>query len=285
MRSGYFRAQEILNRDLASTSGSSPLANFYKGLWQLQVPPSTKSFIWRASHGILRTYSNLCHRKIILSELCPLCNQVAEDVIHAIFFCPHAVEAFGYSCKSIQKLDNLGYEFIDAWFSVSASLDLVSLASPVVMLKMIWFRRNSLIHGEKVSSVSHLFLFVSESVQRFKSDSLCDRGLGPSIFFVAQRWCLPCRGVVKINFDAYVCTKNKVTGFGGIFRNDLGFPLAALTDWCPVAHSPTLAEAYSALTAVQLAKVMGFQAIHIDGDSLNVINAIGDDQKSEVYSD
>ncbi|XP_038701865.1 uncharacterized protein LOC119998594 [Tripterygium wilfordii] len=218
VRSGYHRAMDL------------------RGSWALQVPPSTKLFLWRAVHNILPSYDNLAKRKLLLDASCMLCKSSPESLMHALFLCPHASEVICHSTNQIQKLPLLDSSFKEAWTLFSCRLDTSSLAS------------FALSRGEGRGY---------------------DSGCSFSIILVPSR-----AGVVKINFDEAVCSDLNRSGFDYIIRDDQGFPLAACSNVRLVALSPLMAEALSALLALQFAKDLGFQAIQLEGDALTIIDAL-----------
>ncbi|XP_038701862.1 uncharacterized protein LOC119998592 [Tripterygium wilfordii] len=223
VRSGYHRAMDL------------------RGSWALQVPPSTKLFLWRAVHNILPSYDNLAKRKLLLDASCMLCKSSPESLMHALFLCPHASEVICHSTNQIQKLPLLDSSFKEAWTLFSCRLDTSSLASFASMLHGLQEERGGVMIQDVPSLLS---------------------------------WCPPRAGVVKINFDEAVCSDLNRSGFDCIIRDDQGFPLAACSNVRLVALSPLMAEALSALLALQFAKDLGFQAIQLEGDALTIIDAL-----------
>ncbi|XP_038717266.1 uncharacterized protein LOC120010553 [Tripterygium wilfordii] len=90
----------------------------------------------------------------------------------------------------------------------------------------------------------------------------------------SSTWCPPQSGLIKINFDAAVRLNQNTTSLGCIIRDDQGFPMTACSDIRLVALNPLMAEASSALLALQFAKGLGLHDVHLEGDSLTIINAI-----------
>ena len=78
----------LKDRNVHGSFNREPQKRFWKGLWELRVPHKIKHFIWRACHNALPTKCNLVRRNIVNSEVCELCNEGQEDVIHALWKCP-----------------------------------------------------------------------------------------------------------------------------------------------------------------------------------------------------
>ena len=59
----------------------------WKGIWQLQVPPKIKNFLWRACRNALPTKQALMKRKIIADPICERCLSAVEETEHALWSC------------------------------------------------------------------------------------------------------------------------------------------------------------------------------------------------------
>ena len=77
----------LTDRNVQGSSNCEPQKRFWKGLWELQVPHKIKHFVWRACHNALPTKCNLVRWNIVNSEVCELCNEGQEDVLHALWKC------------------------------------------------------------------------------------------------------------------------------------------------------------------------------------------------------
>ena len=60
--------------------------------------------MWQACHDILPTYEKLRQRRIIENDLCPVCNQAPETILHALWECAAAQDVWdGCSHRLLQK--------------------------------------------------------------------------------------------------------------------------------------------------------------------------------------
>jgi hypothetical protein len=76
----------------------------WKVIWNCQVPPKVKLLVWKICRSALSRQSNLARRKMLVSNLCPLCGTEAEDTFHIFMRCPHARhlwQKFGHSLMII----------------------------------------------------------------------------------------------------------------------------------------------------------------------------------------
>ena len=59
----------------------------WKEIWQMQVPPKVKKFIWRACCNALPTKQALMRRKIVANSICERCKLAIEEAEHALWSC------------------------------------------------------------------------------------------------------------------------------------------------------------------------------------------------------
>ncbi|KAL5853747.1 hypothetical protein ACOSQ3_008865 [Xanthoceras sorbifolium] len=85
VKSGYrVAAQEKLS---LSGSSSSPDSKWWLALWNLNIPPKIKIFIWRVCHNAIPSLCNLCSRKIVVDPCCTRYGDAHESSAHALFWC------------------------------------------------------------------------------------------------------------------------------------------------------------------------------------------------------
>ena len=58
---------------------------WWKCLWDLEVPPKLKHFIWCASHVWLGIKTELKRRRVVEDDICQLC-RVAKEIINHVLF-------------------------------------------------------------------------------------------------------------------------------------------------------------------------------------------------------
>jgi hypothetical protein len=90
VRSAYHLAKDKFEVDKGSCSNRDSNRLLWKAIWQIEVPRATKIFIWKVCSGILPTKEKLHKRKITSDLLCPICNLVIENTVHALWSCPFA---------------------------------------------------------------------------------------------------------------------------------------------------------------------------------------------------
>ncbi|XVF28838.1 hypothetical protein REPUB_Repub15cG0066500 [Reevesia pubescens] len=107
VKSGYIAQMEFLSQLSDGTSSglsSSNLvskgggfAGLWKILWNLNVPNKVKVFGWRVCNNILPTLDTPKKRKIIMSDLCQLCSEFPESILHVLRDCHFATKVLKVS--------------------------------------------------------------------------------------------------------------------------------------------------------------------------------------------
>ncbi|XP_057823237.2 uncharacterized protein LOC131035539 [Cryptomeria japonica] len=87
------------------------------------------------------------------------------------------------------------------------------------------------------------------------------------------KWEAPELGWCKVNFDGASAGNPGQSGIGCILRNSDGICIKEISKKFGVATNNE-AKFRAALRGLQLGKELGVQRIHLEGDSLNVVNAV-----------
>ena len=91
---------------------------------------------------------------------------------------------------------------------------------------------------------------------------------------LVQRWCPPLSQLYKVNVDEAIFKAQKDSGEGVIIRDANGLVVAALSKKFPAPLGPLEVEAKAFESGLQFAKDMGLQKFILEGDSLNVVQAL-----------
>lgn len=95
-----------------------------------------------------------------------------------------------------------------------------------------------------------------------------------SIAWEADTWKKPPQGMMKINWDAAVDKERGTIRMGVIIWDPLGEAIAMHSGPKAFINNPSLAEAMAARTAIELSISLGLRNCILEGDALEVINAI-----------
>lgn len=78
---------DLQKRKKAQYSQSTKYCQDWTRIWQLGIPPATKIFLWRACLDSLPTKVNLCKRKILDDQTCPMSLVEPETTEHILWEC------------------------------------------------------------------------------------------------------------------------------------------------------------------------------------------------------
>jgi len=87
----------------------------------------------------------------------------------------------------------------------------------------------------------------------------------------SSQWVKPNVGIVKINWDAALCSRKKIMGVGVVARDATGAVKATLCSYLPYVTDPFVAESLGARKALKFGWDMGFPSIVLEGDARDVV--------------
>ncbi|KAK1549604.1 hypothetical protein Q3G72_004632 [Acer saccharum] len=125
-------------------------------MWNLNIPPKVKFFVWRLCNNALPSLSNLLVRKVVRDVMCPKCGQNSETVGQALWWCAKSAEVWVSTpfWESISKFKGLGCEVVLRGLSECLKADAVE--SICMVLWGIWQSRNVVVHkgnGRSTASI------------------------------------------------------------------------------------------------------------------------------------
>jgi hypothetical protein len=234
---------------------------------------TNKNFLWKVGND-LPTKLNLFIKKVVPEPGCPICAQDTEDVLHILWKCNSSMAVWQGCGKKIQKM-TLGQ--VDGKGLIQyllRKLDGEELLLALVVLRLIWLRRNAYVFEREFSPPESLVFEAQRMVREYTSAvSHTDRTLAPPPGQPVS-WLPPPPGSVKINWAASVKHAVKRTGIGVLSRNERGEFVAAQTKFFPSLLNPSLASALGAWFAVKLGGDLGASHVHLEGDKREVVAAL-----------
>ncbi|KAK8647013.1 hypothetical protein V6N13_120772 [Hibiscus sabdariffa] len=169
-KSGYRLLSEtaIHQHTLSLDTYSSLFFSFYSSLWELPVPAKCKTFMWRFMHNFVPTFSNLCLRKLMVRNMCPLCELHADTTDHMVFSCSITQQILGLvglpSTPIVHNQDSNAT--FATWFLQADKRNIMVI---VLTFWATWYARNKLIHEGTVCSVTRVSTFVLAYLREFDS--------------------------------------------------------------------------------------------------------------------
>ncbi|XP_026395577.1 uncharacterized protein LOC113289986 [Papaver somniferum] len=211
---------------------------------------------------------------------CPFCHRDTETLSH--LFIDYEITKRLWFALDSNIAGNIGnmnmHEWITSWFQPTGnhSENQVNLITFVgFAIWQIWNLRCNVVFNNAHVQVNNLVSQVNKDVNEWNTNSmrvLAGRnhaGQGRTV----TPWSLPENGFQKLNFDAAFMKENMYMGIGLIAFNDAGNCRRAQSIH-GIANDEEQAEALAALEAIKWAKAEAVQNLHLEGDCLNVVNAI-----------
>ena len=212
------------------------------------------------------------------NNTCELCKFDQESGIHALWECGVARDVWASSVVKLQKFWGGGgqQDVIQLFEELLVRLEVEELELFIVQAWFIWNQRNSITHGGVLQAPKLLNKRAEDLLAKFHQAQV---QLGTaSTAENANNWQPPPVSKFKLNFDAAVFTELECSGMGVIICNEKGEVMGAKSAKGPRVTDSLEAEALACRTALEFAVDIGLSDIVIEGDCVQVINAIKADK-------
>jgi len=90
VKSAYQVAIRLKQGVEAEHSRAGEEGKLWKLIWELNVPPKIRNFMWRAVSNILPTRDNMYRRRVVVESTYEFCHQHPETEAHLLWECPFA---------------------------------------------------------------------------------------------------------------------------------------------------------------------------------------------------
>lgn len=153
-------------------------------------------------------------------------------------------------------------------------LDGEDLMMPMVLLRLIWLRKNAFVFDREFTPPGSLVLEAQRVVREYTSAVSSLDELQVSPLGQPMSWLPPPFGSIKINWAACLSLAKKRTGIGVLIRNDKGELVAAQAKFLLSLLKLPLAVAWGAWYAVKLGSDIGASHVHLEGDKMEMVAAL-----------
>ena len=230
-------------------------------------------FIWRACRNAMPTKHALMRRTITEDSTCERCQTDVEDPLHALWTCTKldVVWTDHTEWDFRNSTGFLDFKDLVSWLITEGkNLDLFTLTA-----WSVWNQRNRARIQEPATDLQQIAVAAKSSLDEFHRSIQRRDSQGRRATHTAQsHWRPPPREVVKVNFDGATCSLEKSSGVGVVVRDMNGLVLASCAKRIHQSVKAVEIEAMAAATALSFAKDLGFQRLILEGDSLEVIQAL-----------
>jgi exonuclease III len=157
-----------------------------KALWnrlqKIPISPEARNFIWLVSHEILPVKCFLLHRRIVTSDLCPMCQQQPETIEHCLLDCSAAAPIKLTIYKYFPSLASSPSSSLLALDFPNETVEDANMMATVLSegLFMTWLARNDQVfRGKTITQQAQVRLFLHRIRVRIRVDH---HRLGPEAF-------------------------------------------------------------------------------------------------------
>ncbi|XP_017635845.1 uncharacterized protein LOC108477876 [Gossypium arboreum] len=221
--------------------------NFYKLLWELQLPSKLKIYMWRLINDYVPHFTNLLKRRLCVDNACPLCKESPEDSDHLLWY-----------CDIIRQL----------WHFLNIPIALIRNTLDCKNQVALWFKRNKAVHEGLKFSLQDILMFVQRYTQELR---LSYTTIGQPSNKGKEIWQPPNPGVIKLNFVTSFNSDSNSSIASVIARNAEDKIMGACTYPYKVVVNAFVVEARACEWAILFAIAMGFRSVLLEGDSLTTI--------------
>ncbi|CAN1146274.1 hypothetical protein LINPERHAP2_LOCUS15157, partial [Linum perenne] len=269
--SGYSLALRLRPPKKKPPSLATPSCPFlWRSVWDLNIQPKLRFFLWRLCHRILPTIEGLNSRGMSLPTTCPCCLRGPETLEHLLF---HCVIARRFLRTANLELDSIPHTHpAITWRYI---INHRPLEGPrwVIAWWRLWKSRNWVVFEKFQSSFPAPHRQFSLDIDNL---SLLSAVLPPPPLPRPTRstvWSPPPYPRLKINVDGALSD-----GLGGasglVVRDSVGGLLFATGISYPGITNPFLVELLAVREACFLCRDMGWSQVDIEGDATEVTRVV-----------
>ncbi|MFQ6656889.1 hypothetical protein Gotur_026806, partial [Gossypium turneri] len=240
--------------------------DFYRKLWNLQLPTKILILIWRISWNYIPSLVNLRYKRVTTNVRCPRCCSVEEDSFHVFRQFPISTDAWiSLNMSWVTEHANQSVWSWLTWVFSRGTKEQIRVFC--CALWVIWSSRNRMIHERKYTSGRDLafkiqsYLIELEGVRERKLTSMPVR---------SEQRELELRE--SIHFDAAFDINNSRSASGRVARGQNGEITVSKSTLHSNVSSSFVAEALQCLEATKLGISMGLNSVMMMGDSKTIIN-------------
>ncbi|EPS58897.1 hypothetical protein M569_15915, partial [Genlisea aurea] len=248
---------------------------FWQSLWKVKLPVRILTFGWRFGKNILPLKDNLTRRKICLDSTCEICGEGRETWFHAFISCPFSQAVWRLGGTSWNITDQEPCHPLDWLMLNHQQLGVEHFSGLMVTLWCLSRHRLDYLHNQSSLDPFHthqmIGCFIESSAVAFPAQH--DPTPLPSL--PQQRWEPPPVDFLKLNFDSGCCFPTG-TGLGGSIWDAQGKCQAWFSYYHGSPLNPELGEALAARKILELAVMMKFTKVILEGDCLMVIQVLAD---------
>ncbi|KAF8408042.1 hypothetical protein HHK36_007182 [Tetracentron sinense] len=287
VRSAYHLTSTLRDRESATSSSTSSLSwngslsgIKWSQVWQLAIPPKVKIFIWKVALNILPVRANLCKRKIPVENVCGVCGEEGETILHVLKNCHYARQVWLLSQLGLRS-DATSADSLSSWVEeIMKSHGEEGLSAFFMIAWSIWKHRNEYIFSGVKMTPFNCVQRANKLLADFHNAN--DRA-APESISAARSWLAPPGDLFKVNIDGALHLEDRSAGVGVVVRDHNGDLIAAMSKRISNTQSAAVIEAIAAREGLKFALELGIQEVILESDSVNTIRALTSQEENSSF--
>ncbi|KAL6574838.1 hypothetical protein OROMI_012123 [Orobanche minor] len=273
VKTAYYSARDLKQRKAArAASCSNYVGRNWAFVWKLDIPNKLRIFLWCLLRNSLPVMQNLERRNLHVNNICPLCLQTGETVMHIFQHCHFARVVWALSNIPVFAIYNHWPDIWDWVYYLKQVLRIEQFNLFICICWRLWYTRNTLVHERKAPDPPSVVQFAAEFLARYREAKIQFAAPRPSES--QQAWKPPTGATIKVNVDAAIFKNSSTAGLGLVARDSSGKVVTWRQRRVHSVICPELAETLAILEGLRLAKEFGWQQVTIESDCLSIINSI-----------
>ncbi|WVZ60335.1 hypothetical protein U9M48_010378 [Paspalum notatum var. saurae] len=282
VRSAYNLGWRLQHIDDATASSSVPSGDrvLWSRVWEGNVPPKVKVFIWKLCKDILHTRANKYARKLEEGSRCTMCGMAAKNSYHATVSYSAAVDLRDAMRKHwlLPEEERWWYSGPDWLLILLDNCNKDQRDKVKLLLWQTWTQHNDIVHGAK-NETELTVVAMRKGKEIIGSGGRHRTGLGGREQADPReewrpRWQRPAAGWIKVNVDGSFLEASGAAGVGFVARDHEGTTIFTACRVLFDCASAVEAEARACVEGIRLASQWCQGPVVLETDCARLANVL-----------
>ena len=275
---GVFDVKSAYGIAMESTNASCVSASW---IWKADLLPKIRMFVWLCTHNSIGVKSCLGRRGVVQDEVCPICCNGVETILHALRYCIHLKQVWNQLGVNTSKFDFWHYNLRD-WLSLIAGSNDKLIESglpwkvvfPFAILN-IWKSRNNFVFNGKTRSPN----LAVDIVYQAKEYLYCvtTPRMGNRRVMRCIWWERPKQGWKELNTDGSCMGLHRLAGCRGLVRSVNGQWVVGFSKRIGITSS-FAAELWGPREGLQLCCNLNINCLKVEMDAKSIVDVVGNSE-------
>ena len=247
-------------------------------IWKVNTLPRIRTFLWKCAHNSIGVKVCLERRDVSHDTTCPLCQEGAESILHALRDCLllrclwNQLGVLPYN-QAFWRSNLQDWLMLNSKFkhSLGATQSPWKVVFPFAVWN-VWKSRNNVVFNGKNRNPKLDLVIVNQAIEFFhclSSPRLLTRNVLKRI-----RWEKPIHGLWKLNTDGSYCGNTGLVGCGGVVRDDAGRWVIGFSRSIGMTNN-VAAKLWGLREGLLLCSNLNINALEVELDAKSIMDALG----------